>query len=53
MNLLTPSLYSSGSNIKTSSINQNPAFQPPRPITLSNNYNKLIPTLSSTVVHLN
>ena len=29
---------------------KNPAFQPPRPITLSNNYNKLIPTLSSTVV---
>ncbi|CAX40036.1 hypothetical protein CD36_30160 [Candida dubliniensis CD36] len=29
---------------------KNPTFQPPRPITLSNNYNKLIPTLSTTVI---
>lgn len=29
---------------------RNPIYQPPKPVTLNTNYNKLIPTLSSTVV---
>lgn len=29
---------------------KNPLFQPPKPVTLNANYNKLIPTLSNTVI---
>ncbi|KAL6454573.1 hypothetical protein SBY92_004040 [Candida maltosa Xu316] len=29
---------------------KNPSYQPPKPVTLNTNYNKLIPTLSNTVV---
>lgn len=29
---------------------KNPSYQPPKPITLNTNYNKLLPTLSSSVI---
>lgn len=29
---------------------RNPIYQPPKPVTLNTNYNKLIPTLSNTVI---
>ncbi|EGW34160.1 uncharacterized protein SPAPADRAFT_59579 [Spathaspora passalidarum NRRL Y-27907] len=29
---------------------KNPSYQPPKPITLNTNYNKLIPSLSNTVI---